>query len=881
MRLVPDSPTSSWRRWSCGPRSLAALLVACMLFADAASGQCIDYGEHLRWVASMSIPNWMGPGPSDHDMQDIHVAQDYAYVATGPFGDGVSYCGSLVVMDITEPTAPHVAGMIRDVGATAVTGSGDYAYFAWAYYGPPYGSSGLGFSVADVSTPTSPQITANRIVFSGMPPDAICHSLAVAGSHAYLAYGELGLLVFDVSDPQSPQLVNTVVTPGRPRAVVVAGNLAYVADGDAGLQVIDVTNPTSPIPLGSTSTSGPAQSVALAGQHVCVLSTALQVVDVSVPSALQIVATVPASGQEVVVTGAHAYVTGQSAWPLSYLTVVDISHPDQPLIVGMAPSPGFDVALGANGFHLFGIVDSWWWTGTGGELQVLDITGPVPAPIIGSSGPFHVSDVAVVRELVCASTEWSDLRVIDVADPTDPQTVGAVSVPGALSVAASGCYAHVGTGYGYSGLQEIDISLPSSPQIVGGVPLPAPVRDVCSSGDIAFAAADSVYAIDVSNPASPKILGRVDTPGSARRLAVSGGYAYVAAKDAGLEIVDIDDPTTLQVVGHIDMPTARAVTVAGEYAYMTTGEWGGGGSSRLHVVDVSNPASPQIRGQVDTRDIAMGVAVAEQFVYVAGGGWDLDWHTRPGLLQVIDVTDAFDPQVVGSSGWTYGSVTVEGELVFAPTFGYTSGYGEDPRLCIYPVHCGQPIAVSVSNFSADQQGRAVLLSWFTAFEAMFDGFNLYRSKRLTSGYARLNESPVRGHSPYSYLDRTVGPDRAYYYQLGAVDLRGHEVFYGPVFVTTPTWSDRTELHLASPSPFRCKTVLNFTLATPSEVRLAVYDVGGRLVRVLLEERLPAGDHAATWDGQDDRGLRVAGGTYFVKFVGDDTSRTTKVVYLGR
>ena len=35
-------------------------------------------------------------------------------------------------------------------------------------------------------------------------------------------------------------------TSGYALGVAVAGNYAYVADGDAGLQVIDVSNPANP-----------------------------------------------------------------------------------------------------------------------------------------------------------------------------------------------------------------------------------------------------------------------------------------------------------------------------------------------------------------------------------------------------------------------------------------------------------------------------------------------------------------------------------------------------------------------------------------------------------------------------------------------------------
>ncbi|MDH4337639.1 MAG: hypothetical protein OEX18_10245 [Candidatus Krumholzibacteria bacterium] len=40
---------------------------------------------------------------------------------------------------------------------------------------------------------------------------------------------------------------------------------------------------------------------------------------------------------------------------------------------------------------------------------------------------------------------------------------------------------------------------------------------------------------------------------------------------------------------------------------------------------------------------------------------------------------------------------------------------------------------------------------------------------------------------------------------------------------------------------------NFTLVAPATVRMAVYDVTGRLVRSLVNEDLPAGVHAGKGD----------------------------------
>jgi len=62
----------------------------------------------------------------------------------------------------------------------------------------------------------------------------------VSGHYAYVADGEAGLQVIDVSDPANPRRVGGYDTPGRAVDVAVSGDYAYVADGNWGLQILRI-----------------------------------------------------------------------------------------------------------------------------------------------------------------------------------------------------------------------------------------------------------------------------------------------------------------------------------------------------------------------------------------------------------------------------------------------------------------------------------------------------------------------------------------------------------------------------------------------------------------------------------------------------------------
>ena len=67
-----------------------------------------------------------------------------------------------------------------------------------------------------------------------------------------------------------------------------------------------------------------------------------------------------------------------------------------------------------------------------------------------------------------------------------------------------------------------------------------------------------------------------------------------------------------------------------------------------------------------------------------------------------------------------------------------------------------------------------------------------------------------------------------------------------------------------PNPFNPMTVIRFSLPTDEQVHLAIYNVRGERVCVLVDERRPAGRHEVVWDGADQRGRGVASGTYLAR-----------------
>jgi len=81
-----------------------------------------------------------------------------------------------------------------------------------------------------------------------------------------------------------------------------------------------------------------------------------------------------------------------------------------------------------------------------------------------------------------------------------------------------------------------------------------------------------------------------------------------------------------------------------------------------------------------------------------------------------------------------------------------------------------------------------------------------------------------------------------------------------------------------PNPFNPRTTIAFGLPEKETVSLHVYDVAGRLVRVLVDgEACPEGRQEAVWNGRNDRGRQMASGTYFYRLTAGNYSETKRMV----
>jgi hypothetical protein len=89
----------------------------------------------------------------------------------------------------------------------------------------------------------------------------------------------------------------------------------------------------------------------------------------------------------------------------------------------------------------------------------------------------------------------------------------------------------------------------------------------------------------------------------------------------------------------------------------------------------------------------------------------------------------------------------------------------------------------------------------------------------------------------------------------------------------------TAIHSIHPNPFNPTTRVTFDVMKKGRVELAVYDVSGRLVAVLVDGDLEPGRYEASWNGRSLEGGPVASGVYFCRLEANAAVSTRKMVLL--
>ena len=670
-------------------------------------------------------------------------------------------------------------------------------------------------------------------------PSEVSGGVAVAGNYAYVAIVSIegtGLRTIDISNPSAPAVVGEVYVLqafGQPiDGLTVAGSLVYMTVGNWGLQIVDISNPESPSAIGGVDTPGTAFDVAVDGTHAYIADgeLGLQVVDVSNPASPVLVASFDTNdARGIVVADNYAFIADRGI--LSRLLVIDISNPVSPTLAGSLAVPGQAEDVAVNGTL------AWVACRTEG-LQIVDISNPFSPQLLGvfNNGGATIN-VTVEGGLVYAGTQ-NYLSVVN----ADPPTLVRVGVDSSRGIAVAGAYAYFTGNAPDFGV--VDFSSMSSPPVIGQLALSSGTRMVMA-GNYAYltSVGRDLVIVDISNPESPVLASEVSGE-NADDVAVAGSYAYVVAEDE-LRVYNVSNPSMPLLAATADVG-GTTIDIRGNYAYV------GGESNGLKVVDISNPPSfPLVAILFTSREIRH-LTTAGNYAYLVFD--DLGFT-------VVDISNPLAPLQVGDVDLGSGNphdVTAAGSHVYVCANGF------------HVIDVSDPAAPAVVAFVPQQQTGAAAVVGDYAYVVAF-GLNI------------LDVSVPSAPQSIGTVGRDCGTVAA---SSTLVCIRGGGLFItlSPQCAITAAVSsqelapDVASMEMNFPNPFSRSTVIPYQLPAAAQVSLRIYDISGRMVRVLEENASRIrGRHLVFWNGRGTDGRPLPAGVYLGRLeVGDriDARRIT-------
>lgn len=337
---------------------------------------------------------------------------------------------------------------------------------------------------------------------------------------AYLAEGEGGLRIVDLSDPAAPSVTGIFDSPGYVSDIAVGVDQqtlsvhAFVADQYKGLQILDVTNPAVPTLQGTLD--GPSALAVTISNGYVILASAdgfLRVIGTDDPYRPTEIASVQFS--EYSVLGSLRDLVGMDdrvfllldrpSWDdeaFRGLLVFHISDPMRPALAAAYPiaEPVRGLAIGGTSPQVAYVA-----AGTRG-LLILDVTDPERIAQVGRYEMPGVAQGVAVAEtsgsrLAYVAAGPAGLRVVDVADPTGPAEVASFQAPDTSAsqvvLAGGGLYvAEQGSLRVLSDPRLASVAADAVPEAhssAGGPSAPSADRGDQTEGDL-------IYSEDFSDP---------------------------------------------------------------------------------------------------------------------------------------------------------------------------------------------------------------------------------------------------------------------------------------------------------------------------------------------------------------------------------------------
>lgn len=205
--------------------------------------------------------------------------------------------------------------------------------------------------------------------------------------------------------------------------------------------------------------------------------------------------------------------------------------------------------------------------------------------------------------------------------------------------------------------------------------------------------------------------------------------------------------------------------------------------------------------------------------------------------------------------------------------------------------CNSALPVELVSFNAIAVKDKIELNWKTATELNNYGFEIERAsasgnlrgqeaipgKSDLEGYKSIGFVQGNGNSnspkEYSFTDHAA-TSGSYSYRLKQIDNDGTFNYSSDIEVTVGQIPNDYSLNQNYPNPFNPSTTIAYDIPKTSLVRISVYDILGKEIKLLANEEKNPGHYEIIFDAKE-----LAGGIYYYTIKTGEFSLSKKMILL--
>ncbi|UCC78508.1 MAG: hypothetical protein JSW64_09495 [Candidatus Zixiibacteriota bacterium] len=200
----------------------------------AENGYLFTLDDTSSWENTIYISDLSSPADP---VEISSYASHGGYISDVYVFDNYAYVigPQLFIVDITDENNPAVVGRTdARFSGGRIDNFDSYIYIVGEYID--------GMPIYNISNPNSPQLVATF----NTPVESNFRDLQVVDNLIYVAGGDQGLLVLDISNPASPELIEQVEISASEvfvSSVCVSGNYCYATFCGTGLKIFNISDP--------------------------------------------------------------------------------------------------------------------------------------------------------------------------------------------------------------------------------------------------------------------------------------------------------------------------------------------------------------------------------------------------------------------------------------------------------------------------------------------------------------------------------------------------------------------------------------------------------------------------------------------------------------